>query len=102
MTVKANCARCGDITLTASQITVGLRHDEGTWSYAFTCPRCRVASAKPTSFRIAKMLTDAGCHVLVMAGPEEPRPDCGPLDVDAVIDFTAALYASDDIVAEAQ
>ncbi|MDQ1455834.1 MAG: hypothetical protein QOH28_1454, partial [Actinomycetota bacterium] len=42
-TIRANCPTCGDVQLTADDLTVRVCADDERGSYCFRCPDCRLA-----------------------------------------------------------
>src|SRR4029079_7229940 len=45
-TIRANCPSCGDVQLTADDLTVRVCSDDERGSYCFRCPHCRPAGAQ--------------------------------------------------------
>ena len=55
-TIRANCPSCGDVQLTAEDLTVRVCADDERGSYCFRCPDCQGAVAKEASRRIVDLL----------------------------------------------
>ena len=55
-TIRANCPSCGDVQLTADDLTVRVCADDERGSYCFQCPECMRAVAKDATRRIVDLL----------------------------------------------
>ena len=63
-TIRANCPACGDIQLTAAELTVRVCSDDDRGSYWFSCPECERPVTKDASPRIIE-----GIREMVGAAP---------------------------------
>src|SRR5437870_12552261 len=70
-TIRANCPTCGDVQLTADDLTVRVCADDERGSYCFRCPDCRQAVAKEASRRIVDLLVSSGVRMQVWRLPAE-------------------------------
>ena len=68
-TIRANCPSCGDVQLTADDLTVRVCADDERGSYCFRCPDCRQAVAKEASRRIVDLLVSSGVRMQVWRLP---------------------------------
>ena len=70
-TIRANCPSCGDVQLTADDLTVRVCADDERGSYCFRCPDCQGAVAKEASRRIVDLLVSSGVRMQVWRLPAE-------------------------------
>ncbi|MDP8987787.1 MAG: hypothetical protein M3N25_02260 [Actinomycetota bacterium] len=70
-TVRASCPDCGEVELGIDQVQARLCVDDGAGSYAFRCPGCRVAAAKPAGARVVHLLVTWGAPLTMWRLPEE-------------------------------
>lgn len=78
-TVRASCPECGDVELTTREVQVIVCSTTNRGSYAFTCPGCRLAVAKPTGSRVVDVLVASGATLAVWTMPAElGEPHSGP------------------------
>ena len=110
-TIRANCPSCGDVQLTADDLTVRGCADDERGSYCFQCPECRAAVAKEASRRIVDLLVSSGVRMQVWRLPAELtesggwRPSVEPASggrrgehtphLTALLDAMQAVYRSD-------
>ena len=92
-TIRANCPGCGDVQLTADDLTVRVCADDERGSYCFRCPDCRRAVAKEASRRIVDLLVSSGVRMQVWKLPAElSESRIGPaLTPDDLLDFHLLL-----------
>ena len=92
-TIRANCPSCGDVQLTADDLTVRVCSDDERGSYNFRCPECRRAVAKEASRRIVDLLVSSGVRMQVWRLPAElAEGRVGPpLTPDDLLDFHLLL-----------
>src|ERR1700751_420929 len=92
-TIRANCPSCGDVQLTADDLTVRVCADDERGSYCFRCPDFRRAVAKEASRRIVDLLVSSGVRMQVWRLPAElAEPRVGaPLLPDDLLDFHLLL-----------
>jgi hypothetical protein len=51
--IVVKCQDCDEIRVGASKVTLRRCVDNDSWSYRFTCPKCRRLSVSPTHERVA-------------------------------------------------
>ncbi|MGQ0824377.1 MAG: hypothetical protein ACT4OX_04965 [Actinomycetota bacterium] len=92
-TIRANCPSCGDVQLTADDLTVRVCADDERGSYCFRCPECQRAVAKEASRRIVDLLVSSGVRMQVWRLPAElTETRLGPpLRPDDLLDFHLLL-----------
>jgi hypothetical protein len=106
-TIRANCPSCGDVQLTADDLTVRVCADDERGSYCFRCPDCRRAVAKDASRRIVDLLVSSGVRMQVWRLPAELSENRvgPPLTPDDLLDFHLLLVDDewfDDVAAQVQ
>lgn len=69
--IRASCPTCGDVELTTRDVRVLLCSSTYESSYAFQCPSCRVAVAKPAEPRVVDVLLASGIALTVWHMPAE-------------------------------
>jgi hypothetical protein len=96
-TIRANCPSCGDVQLTADDLTVRVCADDERGSYCFRCPECLRAVAKDASRRIVDLLVSSGVRMQVWRLPAElTESRMGPpLTPDDLLDFHLLLQEDD-------
>jgi hypothetical protein len=96
-TIRANCPSCGDVQLTADDLTVRVCADDERGSYCFKCPDCQGAVAKEASRRIVDLLVSSGVRMQVWRLPAElSETRVGePLKPDDLLDFHLLLTGDD-------
>jgi hypothetical protein len=104
-TIRANCPSCGDVQLTAEDLTVRVCADDERGSYCFRCPDCQRAVAKEASRRIVDLLVSSGVRMQVWRLPAElSESRVGPpLKPDDLLDFHLLLQHDgwfDDVAAQ--
>ena len=92
-TIRANCPSCGDVQLTADDLTVRVCADDERGSYCFRCPDCQGAVAKEASRRIVDLLVSSGVRMQVWRLPAELSESRvgAPLTPDDLLDFHLLL-----------
>ena len=92
-TIRANCPSCGDVQLTADDLTVRVSADDERGSYCFRCPDCQGAVAKEASRRIVDLLVSSGVRMQVWRLPAELSESRvgAPLTPDDLLDFHLLL-----------
>lgn len=58
--VRAPCPDCGDIEMASTDVKARVCVDDKAGSYAFRCPGCARATAKPAEHRVIQLLVGAG------------------------------------------
>ena len=96
-TIRANCPSCGDVQLTAEDLTVRVCADDERGSYCFRCPDCQQAVAKEASRRIVDLLVSSGVRMQVWRLPAElTEAHDGPVfEPDDLLDFHLFLQGDD-------
>jgi len=91
--IKASCHDCGGVQLGVRDLEVRVCARREGGSYAFQCPRCRMAVAKLVETRVVDMLVAAGVRLVEWRLPAElfePRQG-DPITHDDLIDFHQSL-----------
>jgi hypothetical protein len=96
-TIRAQCPGCGDVRLTAADVTVRVCSDDDSGAYRFRCPSCDAPVAKPASAHIVELLVSSGVRLEMWRRPAELREthDGPPLTADDLLDFHVALQRPD-------
>lgn len=96
-TIRANCPSCGDVQLTAGDLTVRVCADTERGSYCFRCPECDRAVAKDASQRIVDLLVSSGVRMQVWRLPAEMHEARAgaALTPDDLLDFHLHLQEDD-------
>jgi uncharacterized Zn finger protein len=94
-TIRASCPDCGDVEFTSEDVQVRVSGDDGSGTYAFHCPSCRVTVVKAAEARTIDLLVASG--VISVTGPAmadlEQRPGKGrPLTHDDLLQFHELLH----------
>lgn len=92
-TIRASCIECGDVELTTADVKVRVCADDNRGSYAFRCPTCSKAVAKPAEPRIVELLVASGVSFSTWRLPAElSEPRTGrPITHDDLLDFHEML-----------
>lgn len=87
--IRASCPTCGDVELTTRDVRVLLCSSTYESSYAFQCPSCRLAIAKPAEPRVVDVLLASGIALTVWHMPAElDEVHTGPaISYDDLLDF---------------
>jgi predicted RNA-binding Zn-ribbon protein involved in translation (DUF1610 family) len=98
-TIRASCPACGDVELTTRDVRVLLCSTTYESSYAFQCPKCRVAVSKPAEARVVDVLLASGISLSVWHMPAElDEAKSGPaITYDDLLEFHFQLRASADL-----
>ncbi len=93
--IRASCPDCGDVELTSRDVTVRVNSETNEGSYAFQCPDCQVAVAKPAEGRIIDLLVSSGVELFVWTPPAELREERTgpPINYDDLLKFHYDLQA---------
>src|SRR5688572_4878129 len=88
-TIRASCPTCGDVELTSRDVTVLVCSTNNEGSYAFQCPRCRLAVSKAAEAKIVDLLVSSGDRMNVWQLPAEldEHKDGGPISYDDLLEF---------------
>lgn len=94
-TIRASCPDCGDVELTSRDVQVHVCSTNNQGSYAFRCPKCRMAVSKLAEQRIIELLSGSGVALSVWDLPAElDEPKVGaPIGYDDLLEFHHALQA---------
>lgn len=97
--IRASCPTCGDVELTNRDVRVLLCSTTYESSYAFQCPSCRVAVAKPAEPRVVDVLLASGITLSVWHLPAElDEPHAGPpISYDDLLEFHFQLRKADAV-----
>lgn len=97
--IRASCPTCGDVELTTRDVRVLLCSTTYESSYAFQCPSCRVAVAKPAEARVVDVLLASGISLSVWTMPAElDEPRSGPsITYDDLLEFHFQLRSGADL-----
>ncbi len=92
-TIRASCPTCGDIELTSRDVTVRVCAADNQGSYAFRCPSCQMAVAKPAEAKIVDLLVSSGVRLAVWHLPSElyESHDGAPISYDDLLEFHYAI-----------
>lgn len=87
--IRASCPTCGDVELTSPDVRVLLCSTTYESSYAFQCPSCRLAVAKPAEPRVVDVLLGSGISLSVWHMPAEldESHDGPPISYDDLLEF---------------
>ncbi|MGH9283685.1 MAG: hypothetical protein ACRD0S_12210 [Acidimicrobiales bacterium] len=87
--IRASCPTCGDVELTTRDVRVLLCSTTYQSSYAFQCPTCQVAVAKPAEPRVVDVLLASGISLSVWHMPAElDEVHAGaPISYDDLLEF---------------
>jgi hypothetical protein len=96
-TIRAQCPTCGDVRLSAGDLTVRVCSDDDSGSYRFRCTGCGAPVAKPASSHIVELLVSSGVRLEMWRRPAELfEYHSGPaLTPDDLLDFHVALEQPD-------
>jgi hypothetical protein len=102
-TIKASCPRCGEVELTAADMSLMVCTSAPLSYYAFRCPSCRDEVRKPADDHIISLLMSGGVKASVWEVPQEalePRSGAA-LTYDDLLDFALQLGDHDYLAARA-
>lgn len=97
-TIRANCPDCGDVQLTAADVTLRVCTDDERSTYTFRCPLCGDRVVKNAGRRVVDLLVAGGVRLDLWRLPAElwePRR-AGPPIVEDDVDAFRLLLDSDD------
>ena len=100
-TIRATCPSCGEVELTAEELTLSVCPSAPRAYYAFWCPACEREIRKPADDHVVTLLMRGGVEPLVWDIPlERLETQDGPaLDYDDLLDFALHLGQSDHLAA---
>jgi predicted RNA-binding Zn-ribbon protein involved in translation (DUF1610 family) len=99
-TIKATCPGCGEVELTAPDITLAVCPTSPLAYYSFLCPSCAETVRKDADDHIVSLLMSGGVDPIVWDIPAEylERHDGGPaLSYDDLLDFALWLGMGDEL-----
>ncbi|MEO7836099.1 MAG: hypothetical protein ABIS21_00480 [Acidimicrobiales bacterium] len=96
-TVRASCPECGDVELTTREVRVIVCSTTNQGSYAFQCPRCRLAVSKPTEPHVVDVLVASGATLAFSSMPAELNEfhSGPPISYDDLLAFHFMLQGRD-------
>lgn len=96
-TIKATCPSCGEISLTADDITLRIGSASASNCYGFDCPDCGDFVEKPADERIVRLLLSGGVMPVLTHVPAEAlEPRTGPpINYDDLLAFHEKLSGDD-------
>jgi hypothetical protein len=99
-TIRASCSDCGDVELTAGDVTVQVCSANSAGSYSFTCPTCVRVVVKSAEPRVVELLVTSGVRLVTWHLPEElteitAKEGDLPIDHDDLLDFHGLLQRDD-------
>lgn len=95
--VRTTCPDCGDVELGIVDVKVRVCVDDNQGSYAFRCPVCQVAGAKPADRDVVHILVSSGAPLTMWRLPAElAEPHAGPpISHDELLAFHQVLDRDD-------
>lgn len=102
-TIKASCPACGEVELTAADVSLMVCTRPSLSYYAFDCPTCASEVRKPADDHVVSLLVSGGIRATVWELPAEAaEPKTGPdLTYDDLLDFALHLGTTDLLAAAA-
>lgn len=99
-TIRASCMECGDVELTAADVSVRVCSDTNEGSYVFRCPGCASIVVKQVEPRIVELLVASGVLLSTWRLPAELSElrSGGPITHDDVLDFHDSLEDDDRLM----
>jgi len=103
-TIKATCPTCGEVELTADDLTLMVCNQAPLSYYAFRCPRCVEEIRKPADDHIISLLVSGGVRATNWAVPAEAlETHAGPaISYDELLDFALAMERTEYLAALAE
>jgi hypothetical protein len=100
-TIKATCHTCGEVELTADDLTLMVCSHAPLSYYAFRCPRCVEEVRKPADNHIISLLVSGGVRATTWSIPAEALESHAGAEVsyDEILDFALAIDRSDYLAA---
>jgi hypothetical protein len=102
-TIKATCPTCGEVELTADDLTLMVCSQAPLSYYAFRCPRCIEEIRKPADDHIISLLVSGGVRATNWAVPAEALESHAgdSINYDELLDFALAMERTDYLAAQA-
>jgi predicted RNA-binding Zn-ribbon protein involved in translation (DUF1610 family) len=103
-TIKATCPTCGEVELTADDLTLMVCSQAPLSYYAFRCPRCIEEIRKPADDHIISLLVSGGVRATSWSIPAEAleEHDGSSISYDELLDFALAVERTDYLAALAE
>jgi hypothetical protein len=103
-TIKATCPTCGEVELTADDLTLMVCSQASLSYYAFRCPRCIEEIRKPADDHIISLLISGGVRATNWNVPAEAleEHDGSSISYDELLDFALAVDRTDYLAALAE
>jgi hypothetical protein len=103
-TIKATCPTCGEVELTADDLTLMVCSQAALSYYAFRCPRCIEEIRKPADDHIISLLISGGVRATNWNVPAEAleEHDGSSISYDELLDFALAVDRTDYLAALAE
>ena len=100
-TIKATCPTCGEVELTADDLTLMVCSQAPLSYYAFRCPRCIEEIRKPADDHIISLLISGGVRATNWNIPAEAleEHDGSSISYDELLDFALAAERTDYLAA---
>ncbi|HEV7208675.1 MAG TPA: hypothetical protein VGN54_08050 [Mycobacteriales bacterium] len=100
-TIKATCPSCGEVDLSAEDVSLLVCATAPLSHYAFTCPSCHDRVQKAASDHVVSLLISGGVVPTTWDVPSEAlEPHTGdPVSYDDLLDFGLWLGMSDNLAA---
>lgn len=97
--IKTKCPSCGDVSLSADEMSLHVHPSGEQGAYSFTCPECSSEVDRPASRKTVALLIAAGVEPVPMdaelaaafAAPAMPLEDRSP-------DPSARAFTLDDVL----
>jgi hypothetical protein len=98
-TIRASCPRCGEVELTAAQVSLDVCANAPLSSYAFACPVCHDGIRKPADDHVVSLLVSGGVSADVWEIPAEVLEEKSgpPIGYDDLLDFVLRLEVEDHL-----
>ena len=95
--IVVSCPDCSDQRVGVGDITLRMCRDDGSWSYCFRCPACRLRAVGQTSASAATDAISAGAAFESWSWPLEmsERRDGPPLTLSDVLELHLVLLEPD-------
>ena len=103
-TIKATCPTCGEVELTAADLTLMVCSQAPLSYYAFRCPACVKEIRKPADDHIISLLVSGGVRATSWAVPAEALETHtgGRISYDELLDFALTMERTDYLAALAE
>ena len=92
--VQATCSTCGDVEVSACDVTVRCCDETMAFAYRFHCPKCGMSMVKDAQDGVVARLLDGGARTESWHLPLELYEHAGraaPINNDDLLDFRDAM-----------